>query len=92
LIVGAAEGLGGKVIRTVSFLGWTFPVDFFMGVTGAPGTPGGTGGCGLSAISFQFKISPAGKLSNQIPKDFSNSCDTTEWGIFTNAIKKASLR
>ena len=70
LIVGAAEGLGGKVMRTVSFFGWTFPVDFFMGVTGAPGTPGGTGGCGLSAISFQFKISPAGKLSNEIPKDF----------------------
>src|SRR5215469_9461010 len=50
LIVGAADGLGGKVIRTVSFFGWTLPVDFFMGVTGAPGTPGGTGGCGLSAI------------------------------------------
>src|SRR5215469_6562550 len=52
LIVGAAEGLGGSVIRTVSFLGWTLPVDFFMGVTGAPGTPGGIGGCGLSAIKL----------------------------------------
>ena len=29
LIVGAAEGLGGKLIRTVSFFGWTFPVSFF---------------------------------------------------------------
>jgi hypothetical protein len=44
LMVGAADGFGGKVIRTVSFFGWTFPVDFFMGVTGAPGTPGGSGG------------------------------------------------
>jgi hypothetical protein len=90
LMVGAADGLGGKVIRTVSFLGWTFPVDFFMGVTGAPGTPGGTGGCGLSAICF--KINPAGKLSNQIPKDSSNSFDTTKEGIFNDATKKASLR
>ena len=31
LMVGAAEGLGGKLIRTVSFLGWTFPVSFFGG-------------------------------------------------------------
>lgn len=31
LIVGAAEGLGGKLIRTVSFFGWTFPVSFFGG-------------------------------------------------------------
>ena len=55
LMVGAADGLGGKVIRTVSFLGWTFPVDFFMGVTGAPGTPRGGSGCGLSAIAFNSK-------------------------------------
>src|SRR5580658_7422156 len=47
LIVGAADGLGGKVIRTVSFLGWTLPVDFFIGVTGEPGAPRGGGGCGV---------------------------------------------
>ena len=46
LIVGAAEGLGGKVIRTVSFLGWTLPVSFFGG-TAPPGTLGR-----LSAINF----------------------------------------
>jgi hypothetical protein len=68
LIVGAADGLGGSVIRTVSFFGWTLPVDFFIGVTGAPGTPGGIGGCG-SAICFQFKINPALKVSNQIPNN-----------------------
>jgi hypothetical protein len=45
LIVGAADGFGGNVMRTVSFFGWTFPVDFFIGVTGAPGTGGG-GVCG----------------------------------------------
>ena len=31
LIVGAAEGLGGKLMRTVSFLGWTLPVSFLGG-------------------------------------------------------------
>jgi len=31
LMVGAVEGLGGKLIRTVSFLGWTFPVSFLGG-------------------------------------------------------------
>ena len=48
LIVGAAEGLGGKLIRTVSFLGCTLPVDFFIGSApwGAPGT------LGMSAIIF----------------------------------------
>lgn len=30
-IVGAAEGFGGRLIRTVSFLGWTLPVSFFGG-------------------------------------------------------------
>jgi hypothetical protein len=67
-MVGAADGLGGKEIRTVSFFGWTLPVDFFIGVTGAPGTPGGSGGCG-SAICFQFKINPVAKESNQIPNN-----------------------
>jgi hypothetical protein len=52
LIVGAAEGFGGKLMRTVSFLGWTLPVDFFIGSApcGAPGMLEG-----ISAISF-FKI------------------------------------
>ena len=31
LMVGAAEGLGGRLMRTVSFLGWTLPVSFFGG-------------------------------------------------------------
>ena len=31
LMVGAAEGFGGKLMRTVSFLGWTLPVSFFGG-------------------------------------------------------------
>src|SRR5947209_1023950 len=39
LMVGAAEGLGGKLMRTVSFLGWTLPVSFFGGIAplGIPG-------------------------------------------------------
>ena len=39
LMVGAAEGLGGKLMRTVSFLGWTLPVSFFGG-TAPPGVLG----------------------------------------------------
>jgi hypothetical protein len=30
-MVGAADGFGGKLMRTVSFLGWTLPVSFFGG-------------------------------------------------------------
>ena len=47
LMVGAADGLGGKLMRTVSFLGWTLPVSFFGGST-APGEMFG----GVSAIIF----------------------------------------
>ncbi|MCS7338245.1 MAG: hypothetical protein NZ739_08430 [Verrucomicrobiae bacterium] len=47
LIVGAAEGFGGKFIRTVSFLGCTLPVSFFGGTA-----PGGTLGM-FSAIPAQ---------------------------------------
>jgi hypothetical protein len=46
LIVGAADGFGGKLIRTVSFLGWTLPVSFFGG-TAPPGVLGM-----FSAINF----------------------------------------
>jgi hypothetical protein len=35
LIVGAADGLGGRLIRTVSFFGWTFPVSFLGGTAPA---------------------------------------------------------
>src|SRR5882724_1610813 len=47
LIVGAAVGLGGKLIRTVSFFGWTLAASVGFGGT-AP-----EGGFGmLSAITF----------------------------------------
>jgi hypothetical protein len=49
LIVGAAEGFGGKLIRTVSFLGCTLPVSFFGG--GVP-PMGAFGFGGKSAIIF----------------------------------------
>ncbi len=45
LIVGAAEGFGGRLIRTVSFLGCTFPVSFLGG-----GDPAGKFGM-FSAIN-----------------------------------------
>ena len=41
LMVGAAEGLGGKLMRTVSFLGCTLPVSFFGGGTAPVGGLGG---------------------------------------------------
>jgi hypothetical protein len=49
LMVGAAVGLGGKLMRTVSFFGCTLPVDFFSG--SAPvGVPGKGLFGGVSAI------------------------------------------
>jgi hypothetical protein len=50
LIVGAAEGFGGKLIRTVSFFGWTLPVSFFGGIA-PPGVLGM-----FSAIIDRIKI------------------------------------
>ena len=50
LMVGAAVGLGGKLMRTVSFFGWTRPVVFFIGGI-APAGPPGVGGR-TSAISI----------------------------------------
>ncbi len=50
LMVGAAEGLGGRLIRTVSFFGWTFPVSFLGG-----SAPLGTLGI-FSAIKVQFRL------------------------------------
>src|SRR5882724_8392346 len=51
LMVGAAEGLGGKVMRTVSFLGSTLESDC-LGGSAPPGKLGM-----LSAINlFQFKL------------------------------------
>lgn len=47
LIVGAAVGFGGSVMRTVSFFGWTLPVSFF----GGKAPPGALGI--FSAISFK---------------------------------------
>ena len=40
LIVGAAEGLGGRLMRTVSFLGWTFAPSGGLGGTAPPGKLG----------------------------------------------------
>jgi hypothetical protein len=57
LMVGAAEGLGGKLMRTVSFFGWTFPVSFFGGTA-----PLGMLGMfsAIKCISFQIKVAALG--------------------------------
>jgi len=53
-IVGAAVGLGGRLMRTVSFLGWTLPVDFFIGGgTAPPEIPGLL--VEMSSINFSSK-------------------------------------
>jgi len=63
LMVGAAVGRGGKLMRTVSFFGCTLPVSFFGGCTapvsvlsdctGLPGAGVGAGlNGGMSAIMF----------------------------------------
>jgi hypothetical protein len=53
LIVGAEVGFGGKLMRTVSFLGWTLEASAGLGGN-AP--PGGVGM--LSAISFLLLLQP----------------------------------
>lgn len=72
LIVGAAEGLGGKLIRTVSFLGWTFPVSFF----------GGTAPVGMLGMFSAIKLTLI-KI-----KDVWRSCQThnraINWGASQN--------
>jgi len=40
LMVGAAEGFGGKLMRTVSFLGWTLDASGGLGGTAPPGKLG----------------------------------------------------
>ncbi len=40
LIVGAAVGFGGRLIRTVSFLGWTLAASAGLGGAGAAGVSG----------------------------------------------------
>src|SRR5579884_1482501 len=40
LIVGAAEGLGGRLMRTVSFLGWTLEGSPGLGGSAPPGKLG----------------------------------------------------
>jgi hypothetical protein len=76
--------LGGKLMRTVSFFGWTLPDSRALGGTAAEGVTGGTapgpGGVGLfSAIVLQKQIAdqpPAcqfdnlQKLSNFAPCTF----------------------
>lgn len=40
LMVGAAEGLGGRLMRTVSFLGWILEASGGLGGTAPPGKLG----------------------------------------------------
>lgn len=63
LIVGAADGFGGRLIRTVSFFGWTLPVSFFGGTAPA-------GGVGmLSAICIcNSRYAPPPTCQTLIPK------------------------
>jgi hypothetical protein len=52
-IVGADVGLGGKLIRTVSFFGWTFEASAGLGGSAPPGDVGK-----LSGISFLLLPQP----------------------------------
>ena len=68
LIVGAAEGLGGRLMRTVSFFGWTFPVSFLGGTA-----PAGTLGI-FSAITFNlFQAKGATKECQTLNRKLQNS-------------------
>ena len=67
-MVGAAEGLGGRLIRTVSFLGWTLPVSFFGGTA-----PVGMLGMfsAINCILLKIKVA-APRCQTLIPTDKSN--------------------
>ena len=82
LMVGAAVGRGGKLIRTVSFFGCTLPVSFLGGCTapvsvlsdctGEPGAGVGAGlDGGMSAIMFTVQdmlVEKAVKFNSSIKK------------------------
>lgn len=62
LMVGAAVGFGGKLMRTVSFLGWTFAASAGFGGTAAAGVTGGVvgeepgvGGIGVFSAIMIYK-------------------------------------
>jgi hypothetical protein len=73
LIVGAAEGFGGKLIRTVSFFGWTLPVSFFGGTA-----PPGALGIFSAICQIMAKLSSAPGGVNLFSGEFSNSKMVTE--------------
>jgi len=64
---------------------------FFHGRHRSAGNARGQWWLRIISHSFQSKISPACKLSNEIPKQLKISFDTGEEGIFGNAIKKGRL-
>ncbi len=59
LMVGAAEGFGGKLMRTVSFFGCTLPVSFFGGIA-----PAGLLGMFSAIKSLLAKIESRRTVSN----------------------------
>jgi hypothetical protein len=78
LIVGAAVGFGGKLMRTVSFFGWIFP-DSLFGAAGGVAPSGGVGGTApgpdgifglLSAICVSTKLRFQAQSVNSIAPQF----------------------
>ena len=67
LIVGADVGLGGRLMRTVSFLGWTLEASAGLGGMAPP-----PGVIGLSGIIFLF--SPQSKVAPRL-------CQTRNSGL-----------
>jgi hypothetical protein len=71
-MVGAAEGFGGKLMRTVSFLGWTLPVSFFGG-TAPVGIFGIFGMFSAIKSYFVIKLELPQEAVKRIPGIFATS-------------------
>jgi hypothetical protein len=56
LIVGADVGFGGKLMRTVSFFGWTFEASAGLGGRAPPGVMGLISAISVSLYAFQRKV------------------------------------
>jgi hypothetical protein len=71
LIVGAEVGLGGKLMRTVSFLGWTLAASAGLGGIAPPGRFGILSGI-ISFCANKVKSRAAG-VKPEFPGMFPNS-------------------
>ena len=70
LMVGAAEGFGGRLMRTVSFLGWTLEPSGGFGGTAPPGKLGMFSAINLFQANLKLGAAPVKLLFAKKCRDF----------------------